>query len=256
MLIRISLILAIVVALGAGALNILQVKDKISTLVTDRNTQRDGRVKAEGEREKAKNDLTKAQDTLKQTTQDLTDAKSERDKAVVTATTQTKRADELSDKLAKTTQERDDTQTQLARYKATSMTPEQVGKLARALKESQEAVEVANEEKTVLLHTVTRLTNQLAKITGTAEYIVKLRADLRGKILVVDPKWDFVVLNIGQDQGVLEDGELLVSREGKLVAKVIVRSLEKNRCIANVVPGWKLGEVIEGDDVTPAHPAS
>jgi hypothetical protein len=83
-----------------------------------------------------------------------------------------------------------------------------------------------------------------------------LRADLRGKILVVDPRWDFVVLNIGQDQGVLENGELLVSREGRLVAKVIVRTVEKDRCIANVLPGWKLGEVIEGDEVCPAHPAS
>ena len=86
--------------------------------------------------------------------------------------------------------------------------------------------------------------------------MVKLPADLKGKVVVVDPKWDFVVLNIGDDQGVLQDGEMLVSREGKLVAKVIVRTVEKDRCIANVVPGWKLGEMIEGDKVTPAHPAS
>jgi myosin heavy subunit len=256
MLIRISLILAIVAALAAGALNILQVKDKISTLTTDRNTQRDGRVMAEGERDKTKKELAKTQDTLKQTTQDLADTRSERDKAVATATAQIKRADELSDKLAKTTQERDDAQTQLAAYKATGITADQVGKLSRSLKDSQEALEIANEEKIVLLHTITRLTNQLAKVMGTTEYVVKLRADLKGKILVVDPKWDFVVLNIGLDQGVLEDGELLVSREGKLVAKVVVRSVEKNRCIANVVPGWKLGEVIEGDEVSPAHPAS
>jgi len=256
MLIRISLILAIVAALAAGTLNILQVKDKISTLTTDRNTQRDGRITAEGERDKTKKDLAKTQDTLKLTTQELTDAKSERDKAVTTATVQEKRANDLSDKLAKTTQERDDSQNQLAAYKATGITPDQVGKLSRALKDSQEAVEIANEEKVVLLHTITRLTNQLVKLTGTTEYIVKLRADLRGKILVVDPKWDFVVLNIGLNQGVLEDGELLVSREGKLVAKIVVRSVEKNRCIANVVPGWKLGEVIEGDEVSPAHPAS
>jgi hypothetical protein len=52
------------------------------------------------------------------------------------------------------------------------------------------------------------------------------------------------------------NGELLVSRDGKLVAKVVVRSIEKDRSIANVVPGWKLGEVIEGDEVSPAHPAS
>jgi len=106
-----------------------------------------------------------------------------------------------------------------------------------------------------LQRAISHLKTELAKYVGP-EQIIRLRADLKGKILVVDPKWDFVVLNIGQNQGVLEDGELLVSREGKLVAKVIVRSVEKDRCIANVVPGWKLGEVIEGDEVSPAHPAS
>jgi hypothetical protein len=40
------------------------------------------------------------------------------------------------------------------------------------------------------------------------------------------------------------------------VAKVIVRSIQKDRAIANVMPGWKLGEVLEGDQVIPAHPAS
>jgi hypothetical protein len=91
---------------------------------------------------------------------------------------------------------------------------------------------------------------------GTQEPVITLRADLKGKILVVDPKWDFVVLDIGIDQGVKEDGELLVSRDGKLVAKVIVRSVEGSRSIANIVPGWKIEQVIEGDDVSPAHPAS
>jgi hypothetical protein len=255
MLIRISLILAIVVALGAGTLNILQVKDKISTLVSQRDDERGKKQQALSDLSKAKTDLTKSQDALKQTTQDLADAKSERDKAVVTATAQNKRADELSDKLAKTTQERDDSQNQLAAYKATGITADQVSKLSRALKESQEAVEIVNEEKLVLQQALTRVKASLAKYEGP-DPTIRLRADLRGKILVVDPKWDFVVLNIGQDQGVLENGELLVSREGKLVAKVIVRSVEKSRCIANVVPGWKLGEVIEGDEVSPAHPAS
>jgi ABC-type transporter Mla subunit MlaD len=256
MLIRISLILAIIAALAAGTLNILLVKDKITTLISQRDDERGKKQQALSELSKTKTELTKTEDTLKQTTQDLADTKSERDKAVVTATAQTKRADELSDKLAKTTQERDDTQNQLAAYKATGITADQVGKLSRALKDSQEAVAVLNEEKVVLQRAMTRLQTRLDMYEGTNNFVVKLRANLRGKILVVDPKWDFVVLNIGQDQGVLENGELLVSRQGKLVAKVIVRSLEKNRCIANVVPGWKLGEVIEGDEVSPAHPAS
>jgi DNA gyrase/topoisomerase IV subunit A len=253
MIIRISLILAIVLALFAGVLNIIQVRDQITTLASQRDTERTQKQQAQADLSKAKTDLTKTQDTLKLTTQELTDAKTEREKAVATAAAQSKRADDLSDKLAKTAQDRDDAQNQLAAYKATGITPEQVGKLSRALKDSQEEVAIVNEEKAVLQRTVDSLRTRLAKYEGP-DSTVKMRASLKGKILVVDPKWDFVVLNIGQDQGVKDEGELLVSRDGRLVAKVIVRSLERNRCIANVMPGWKLGEVIEGDEVSPAHP--
>jgi len=49
---------------------------------------------------------------------------------------------------------------------------------------------------------------------------------------------------------------LLVNRDGRLVAKVKITSVQKNRCVANVMPGWQLGDVIEGDLVIPAYPAS
>jgi hypothetical protein len=75
---------------------------------------------------------------------------------------------------------------------------------------------------------------------------------LKGQVLVADPKWEFVVLNIGEDDGVLTDGELLVNRNGRLVAKVRVQSVQKDRSIANLVNGWKLSDVIEGDLVIPA----
>ena len=226
MLIRISLIVAIAAALFAGGWNIVKVREKITTLISQRDDERGKKVEALSDLSKARTDLTKSQDALEQANQELADAKSEREKAVATAAAQTKRADELSDKLAKTAQERDDSQTKLAAYEATGITADQVGKLSRALKEAQEAVEIVNEEKIVLQRALTRMQARLAKYEGP-DPTIRLRADLRGKILVVDPKWDFVVLNIGQDQGVLEDGELLVSREGKLVAKVIVRSVEK-----------------------------
>ena len=255
MLIRISLILAVVAALAVGVVNFVFVKDKINTLVADRNTNRDGWHATQAQLVQTNKVLVKTQGVLKQTEQDLADTQADRDKAVANAIAQSKRADQLSDKLTKTTQERDDAQNDLAAYKATGLSADQVGKLNQALKNSRDLVEVANQEKLVLQHAVARLQNRLDKYEGTNTDVV-LRADLKGKILVVDPKWDFVVLNIGEDQGVLPNGELLVSRDGKLVAKVVVRSLEKGRSIANIVPGWKLGEVIEGDEVSPAHPAT
>jgi myosin heavy subunit len=255
MLIRISLILAIVAALAVGAVNFFVVKDKITTLTDDRNSQRTAKEQAQTELASTKKTLAKTEADLKQTQQQLADTQSERDKAVADATAQTKRANELSDKLAKTTQERDVAQDELASYKSSGLTAAQVTKLNKTIKDMQEAMVALTEEKKVLMHTSDRLQARLDQLIGTNPDVV-LRADLRGKITVVDPKWDFVVLDIGDDQGVKENAELLVSRDGKLVAKVIVRSLDKDRCIANVIPGWKLGDVIEGDEVSPAHPAS
>jgi hypothetical protein len=65
-----------------------------------------------------------------------------------------------------------------------------------------------------------------------------------------------VILNVGEDQGALRYGELLINRQGKLVAKVKITTVEKNRSYANVEPGWQLGEILEGDQAIPAYPQS
>ena len=94
---------------------------------------------------------------MTQTQQELTDTKTQRDKAVADAKTQTKRADELADKLTKTTQERDDAQNQLAAYKATGLTADQVGGLHKVLQSTQNELEAVKEENGVLQRTVSRL---------------------------------------------------------------------------------------------------
>jgi len=255
MLLRISLIVAILAGLGAGVVSYLEVSEKIPALRDQRDKEHDAKVSEIAAHDKTKKELKKTQVELASTQQELSDTKGERDKAVARAEAQSKRADELNDKLTKVTSERDDAQNSLAAYKATELSPDQIFKLSKNLKDARAEIEVVNGEKVVLMHTIGRLTNELAKYIGP-DNVVKLRADLRGKIVVVDPKWDFVVLNIGEDQGVISEGELLVSRQGKLVGKIIVRSVEKDRSIANLVPGWKLGEMIEGDEVCPAHPAT
>ena len=254
MLIRISLILAIVAAIAAGTLNIVQVRDKITTLMSQRDDYHSQRDQVQGQLDTTNKKLARTESDLSRTQQQLADANTARKAAEDTAAAQQKRADDLSDKLTETTQERDDAQTKLAAYTATGVSAEQVGKLNGQLRDALAAVEAVNEEKVVLNHTIVSLKAELNEFIGTNADIL-LPANLTGKILVVDPKWDFVVLNIGDDQGVIQNGQLLVSRDGKLVAKVIVRAVEKDRCIANIMPGWKLGEVIEGDDVSPAHPA-
>lgn len=254
MLLRIFLVVAILAGIGAGVVSYLA-KEEVTKLTTQRNTEHEAKVSEIAAHGKTKNTLKKTEGELATTQQELNTTQGERDKAVARAEAQSKRADELSDKLAKAVQERDDAQNLLASYKATDLTPEQIIRLNKQLKDANTQIAVINSEKAVIQRQLAKKTAELDRIIGV-DATVKLRSDLKGKIVVVDPKWDFVVLNIGDDAGVLQDGELLVSRSGKLVAKVVIRSVQKDRCIANVVPGWKLGEMIEGDDVTPAHPAS
>lgn len=255
MLLRISLIVAILAALAAGTLNIIQVRTKITTLITQRDDFHTQLNQTQDQLAKTTKDLNKTKADLTATQQQLADAITARKKAEETAAAQQKRADDLTEKLAKATADLNETSGQLEAYKSSGLSAAEVAKLTKQLKDAQDAIAIANSENVIMSRTIARLKNELNKFIGT-DYVVKLRPDLKGKVIVVDPKWDFVVLNIGEDQGVLQDGELLVSRDGKLVAKVIVRTVERNRSIANIIPGWKIGDVYEGDMVTPAHPAS
>jgi hypothetical protein len=256
MLIRISLIIAILAALAVGALNFVKVKEKIETLKTERNDWHGKFTKTDEDLTRTKGDLDKASKDLKQTKDTLELTSAERDKAVAEAAANLAKATELTDKLTKTTEDLVAKSQDLAAFKATGQTPEQIITFANQIKQAQDALEVAIEEKKILSRELTKAKTQLAKILDPEWKPPPLPASLKGKILVADPKWEFVVLDVGENQGVLEDGELLVNRNGKLIAKVRVRSVQKDRCIANVLPGWKLGDLMEGDQVIAANPAS
>ncbi len=60
---------------------------------------------------------------------------------------------------------------------------------------------------------------------------------LEGRVLAVDPSWNFVVLSIGDRQGVASNSTLLVKRGRTLVARLKVTSVNPTTSIADVVPG-------------------
>lgn len=255
MLTRIFLGLAIIAALAAGTLNVLQVRDHITLLMSQRDDYHRERDSYHTQLDNTNRILVATQQTLKQTQQQLADSKVAQKKAEDLAAAQQKRADDLNTQLTKVTADRDAAQADLAAYKGTGKSPQEILKLIDLIEQDSKAIAALTEENKKLDRKRLSLQNQLNELIEP-NFVVQLPADLKGSVVVVDPKWDFVVLNVGDEQGVLEKGEMLVSRNGKLVAKVVVRTVEKDRCIANIMPGWKLGEVYEGDVVTPAHPAT
>lgn len=255
MLIRISLIVAIIAGLAVGGLNFVKVKEKITTLQNNLEEQTKGREKAETDLKKTRSDLTKTTADLKHTQEELATANDEKAKAVAAEAKATERAGQLTEELAKAKSDLGDSQADLAKYRQSGLSAEQVNTLSRDLKNSQDSLVGAQDENKVLGKKIAGLKAELAKYQDPT-FTVPLPASLKGKILVSDPKWDFVVLDVGENQGVLKGGELLVSRNGNFVAKVVVGTVEKDRCIANIMPGYKLGDLMEGDQVVPAHPQS
>ncbi len=257
MLIRISLIVVIVAGLAAGVINFITVKEKFETVKTERNDWHAKFDTTDAELNTTKGTLAKTEKELTSTKETLATTEQQRAAAVAEAEIQIKKASELTEKLNTTIGERDDSRAELAAYTATGYRPEQIAALGNQVKAAEEALEVSVLEKKVIQREYEKAVERLEVLTNP-EHVVEMNASLRGKILVADPKWEFVVVSFGEEQGAKPDGELLVSRDGRLVAKVIIKDVQKSHSIANVIPGWKLPdvEVTEGDLVIPAHPKS
>src|SRR6266850_1196354 len=103
MLMRLSLIVAILAGIAVGVLNFVQVKEKITTLVTQRDSEKSQKETAQNELRTTKDTLAKTEKELKTTKDTLAETSAERDAAVAKAAEQTKKATELADKLEKST---------------------------------------------------------------------------------------------------------------------------------------------------------
>lgn len=62
-----------------------------------------------------------------------------------------------------------------------------------------------------------------------------MRTGLEGRILAVNPSWNFVVLSLGDRQGVVNNAEMLIKRGSQLIGKVRITSVEPSTSIADIV---------------------
>jgi cell shape-determining protein MreC len=69
-----------------------------------------------------------------------------------------------------------------------------------------------------------------------------------GKVTFVDRTWNFVVLDVGLDAGVVPNGELIVYRGKTFLGKVRVTRADPNDAVAEILPDIK-GQIQVGDAV-------
>ncbi len=248
MLLKISLALAILVGLATLYFT-MPVKEKIDTLTSTLAATESAKAEAEAAQAKATDEAKKSKAALEATSKELGAVTNMLAAVSTRLTEQEKRANKASTELLAVTEERNEARQELNKWTILGLPPERI----REELETKRKLETERTALTAELKTFSRnnteLQARLDRYEGDMEKEVPLPAGTKGKIVAVDPKYDFVVLDIGGNQGILQNAKMLVNRDGKLVAKVKITHVEPNRAIANIMPEWKQDDVIEGDQV-------
>ncbi len=248
MLIRICLILAIVAGLATAAIGFVQLQDRIKLHMTERDTEKGLKEKEITEHNKAKKNLKDTQEKLAVTEKNLTETTADRDKLrgdnerlLASEASLTKRKAELEKSLS-------DASAKIEQWRQVGLQPDEVKAVIATLEKTKKERDAFIGENKILGDKIKGLDAKLDELLGK-DVIPELPRGLTGRIVAVDPKYNFVVLDIGGEKGVKARGEMLVSRNGKLVGKVKIASVEPTRSIGNLLPEWQNGEIMEGDVV-------
>ena len=250
MLLRILLIVTILIGLGAIAVSHFVVRQHIQGIIEVRDKNLKDYQNERSAHTKTKGTLKDTQAKLQDTEKTLDETKTQLAATTTKANELEQRAKGLETDLTKTKQDLAATKADLAAWAALGIPVDQVKAVIAEAKKLRTANEAIEEEKKILAANLKKAEDKIKILTGTDDAPDPLLpTGLKGKVVVVDPKYNFVVLDIGSNKGVEPRGVLVVSRNSKLVAKVRVASVQPDRSIANIIPGWKLDEVMEGDQV-------
>ncbi len=256
LLLRLCLVLAILAGIGVIVVSQAVLKPQIEVIIETRNKNKQGWDKAETEKKKLNKDLGETQTKLKKTEAELDTTKTALANTTEQLQKETKRANDLAMTIEKLKSELKGMSDKLAAWEALGLTVDQITGLIKQLKDFKVTNEGLIEENKLLATRAKDLQKRLDEILLGQEIDPPVPPTARGRVLVVDPKWDFLVLDIGSKLNLPPKGVLLVSRNGVLIAKIRVMNVQPDRSIANIMPGWKLKDVMEGDQVFPYAPAN
>jgi hypothetical protein len=249
MLLRICLIIAVVGGLAAGVVNFVKVKEVITTTIAEREKEKADKITAQNDAKKTHTQLTTAQTDLTNTKRLLTKANSDLEAANTKVGDLTKDAADKAKRLEEVTAARTKAEQDLAQWAQVGFKPQEIQQKLEELKKTTAERDAEITANKLLDKSRSELKRQLDDLVGTKDVVPPLPAGLKGKVVAVDPQFAFVVLDIGEDKGVVPRGVMLVARDGKFIGKIQIERVLATESVANVMPAWTQGRVMEGDQV-------
>jgi cell shape-determining protein MreC len=248
-MLRIFFILSIIAGLGTIVLTQVKVKPAINTLKDEKRTLEGNLSSAKDAERKAKSSEKEALAAKETLSSELAQTQDDLQSAQANLIVQQRRADALDQDLSVTREAKNIAEQSLNRFTATGVSVEDILGMDKRLRETALERDIFIGENKLLARSVSQLESEIKHLVGDDHYKVPLPEGLTGNILAVDSTWDFVVLDIGSEDGVLKRGEMLVNRSGQLVAKVSISSVMESSSIANILPAWREAELTAGDEV-------
>ena len=115
-----------------------------------------------------------------------------------------------------------------------------VQELQAQLDESRRQLEGAERENALLVEKMHGAQDRMAPVeseTTRRRSVATSRPGVRGTVLAVNQAYNFVVLNLGGRQGVEPNTEMLVLRDGTLIGKLRISSVEPSTAIGDIISG-------------------
>lgn len=248
--------LAIALMLAAAVLGFLA-KGNIDSLQSSLK-QTKGRLTS------SENTLRKTEGDLKKTTEDLTAANTKIEGQTTEITGLKGKVDTAEKSLAETKAELETKTTALAGLQeqvtkmsgTTGVDPAQVAQQLDQMKNDLTKAQSELAEKTQMVDSLTAQAREKESVLAASQQEVGryragfARQGLSGRVLAVNPGWNFVVLSVGDRQGAATGAMMVVTRGGEAIGKARITSVEPSTSIADLIPGsFRKGVSVQPGDV-------
>lgn len=248
---RIFMVFTLVAGLAAIGIEMLIVKPAKLKLQADLNSMREVAAQEKSDKESQQKAKEEALDQLKNKEQMLKEAATESERIKSALASASSKAKEAEQRLAEVSTEVKTLKSEIEKYTTSlpkGMTIEQV---RTKLSDMQEELTTLDQERNILNEQLIKLDVENKKLHEQAQLRRegKMPPGLTGHVLAVNRDWNFVVLDIGGNQGVIENVPMIVYRDRVLVGKVKITSVEPSISIADILTDWKQQNIQEGDTV-------
>ena len=193
-----------------------------------------------------KKDLSTTKTALQKTTDDLNTANGNLTAAQASLAQKTQEADGLKVQLDGTIKELD--QAKLDRDTAQkSLKDIQTALNGADINQLRDSIVAQADENKILGKQLVSMRDENAALKKENEELKTTPPNVRGQIAAVQDSWGFVVLDIGRNQHVTANAQFVVYRDSKMVGKVQVMSVGATTCVAEIMPefektGFRVGD--------------